>query len=281
MNKVDKILFDVYGSYPCLSPGRYQSFDILTNYFEKNSFNNKKIIELGCGTGVYALFLDRLLKNGFYTGIDLELKQNPNLIKKSVKNIKTDFRVMDAADLKFKKNSYDLVMSFWSLEHIKNDAEVLKQAYNILKKKGIFIIAAPSAFTFAFHLGRHGFRCYSKKDIKNKLNEAGFKIKKTHSVGGLFGFAFSLCLNWFDNLVLAPFYVYYKIFNPKKLKGDSRQDIGGGLAKKIVSKTTHVYRKTLIGRKIHFRLLKIIKVFDSLMPIFPTAYLIVAKKNKV
>lgn len=278
MKQVDKILFDIYGSYPCISPGRYQSYFILTKYFNKNSFNKAKILELGCGTGVYSLYLDKILNNSFYTGIDLSFKNNPYLISNVVDNIKVDFKKIDATKLSFKKASFDLVLSFWSLEHIENDINALKQAYIVLKKEGTFIIAVPSIYTFLFHLGRHGYRSYTKKNITDKLSKTGFKIKKVYSVGGLFGFVFSLLQNWLDNLVLAPFYIYYKIFNPEKLKGDSKRDIGGGLAKKIVSRTTHAYRKTLIGRKIHFYFLKLSRFLDGFIPVLPYSYLIIAEK---
>lgn len=278
MNKVDDLIFKAYGNYPCFSPGRYAVFFPLTKFLKTESLKKDKIIEIGCGSGHYALFLDHLLKSGFYTGIDLEFKQDINNVKKKVKNIKADFKIMAAQKLIFRDNCFNLVLSLWSLEHIKDDDLTLGEIYRILKKGGTFLVAVPSIYTYPFQLGRHGFHYYRKGEIISKLKKNGFKIKEVICLGGLIGYLFSLWQNWLDLLVLAPFAVFFKIFKTKKLKGDSRQDIGGGFAKKIISNTIGQYRKTKIGRKIHFGLLRLIRIIDNYFPILPTSYFLVAEK---
>jgi len=278
MNKLDKILFQIYGSYPCLSPGRYESFYVLDRLLNKKKLKHKKILEFGCGTGVYALFLDNLLENVSYTGIDLEFKQDIKKVKRRIKRIKVGFQVMDARKLDFKNNSFDLVLSFTNLEHIKEDFKSLKEIYRLLKRKGTALIMIPSVFTFPFQLGRHGFHYYTKTEIEDKLKKAGLKITAFSSIGGLFGYLFSLCQNWIDLLCLLPFALFFKLFKPEIIKGDSRQDIKGGLAKTILGRTTHFYRKTLIGRKIHFNILRLIKRIDRYLPLFPVIYFIKAEK---
>jgi len=74
------------------------------------------------------------------------------------------------------------------------------------------------------------------------------------------------------------FWLYFKIFAPKKLKGNSCQDTGGGLAKRILSSSTHLYRKTLLGRKIHFSLLRLIKIVDKYFPMMESSYFLVGQK---
>jgi len=278
MNKVDKLVFKVYGNNPCLSPSRYESFYLLTKLIKEKSWGKVKILEIGCGSGIYAKLFDNLLDQGQYTGIDLEFKGNINQRKEGLKRIKANFRIMDARKLVFKNNAFDLVLSFTSLEHIKEDEQVLQQIHRILAKGGTFFLIIPSIFTFPFQLGRHGYHYYTKKNLLNKFRKMGFKIEGIYSFGGLAGFFFSLLQNWLDLLVLLPFGLYYLIFYPQKLKGNSRRDMGGGLAKKILSRTTYVYRKFLIGRKIHFNLLKLVKLIDDNFPIFPTGYFLVAEK---
>lgn len=278
MNKVDQLIFDVYGSYPTLSTARYESFYILSSLFKQRSFDKSRILEVGCGSGIYALVLDKLLNKGFYTGIDLEFKRGSKGIKNRIKKIKSRFKIMNAQNLSFKNSSFDLVLSFSSLEHIKDDFKALKEICRVLKKGGSFFLFVPSIFTYPFQLGRHGFHYYTKAEIVSKLKKAGLKIKQIHNVGGLVGYIFTFCLNWIDLLALFPFWLYFKIFEPKKLKGNSRQDTGGGPAKKILSFSTHLYRKTLLGRKIHFSLLKFIKVIDTFFPILPGAYFITVEK---
>lgn len=278
MNEIDKLLFKIYGPYPCLSPVRYQSFFVLRKLFKEKKIKKGNILEVGCGSGIYVAFLDNLMSKGVYTGIDIEFKQNEKIMQGRVKRIKSIYKKMDAKKLLFKDNSFDLVLSFWSLEHIKDDIKVLKEARRVLKKEGVFFLIVPSIFTFPFQLGRHGFHYYTKKDIISKLEKTGFKLENLFSIGGLGGYLFSLVQNWLDLLVLAPFALFFKIFTPKKIKGDSRQDIKGGLAKKIVRVTTRAYQKSLTARKIHFYLLKLIKVIDKQLPVLPTSYFLVVKK---
>jgi predicted SAM-dependent methyltransferase len=45
---------------------------------------------------------------------------------------------------KIKKNYYDYVIAFYSLEHLDNLEETVKLIYNILNKKGKLIIAIPN-----------------------------------------------------------------------------------------------------------------------------------------
>lgn len=279
MNQIDRLIIKVYKDYPCLSPSRYESFYVLTKFIKARFLRKDKILEIGCGSGINALLLDNLLtQKSCYNGIDLEFKGSTKIIKRKLKRIKANFKHMDARKLFFKKSSFDLVLSLWSLEHIQDDIKALREAYRVLKNGGIILLAVPSIFTFPFQLGRHGFHYYKKEGIITKLKKAGFRIKRVSSLGGFFGFLFSLFQNWLDLLILAPFGLFFKIFAHEKLKGDSRQDLGGGLAKKITSYTTCLYRKTLIGRKIHFNILRLIRIIDNYFPIFPASYFLMAEK---
>lgn len=278
MDQVDKVIFKAYGSYPCLSPSRYQSIHIFAKHIKTNVSQKPAIIEVGCGNGINALILDNLLKNCSYIGIDIEFKHNIKSLKKRIKKLKVDFKKIDARKLSFKNKSFDLALSFASLEHIQDDYQAIKEMWRVLKNNGIAFIIVPSIFTFPFQLGRHGFHYYKKEDITAKLKKAGFKVKKAEDVGGFWGWCFTLFLNWASLLALAPFGLYYKIFEPEKLKGDSRQDTGGGLAKEIVYQTVFLYQKTIIGRKIHFNLLRLIKIIDNYFPFLPTAYFLVIEK---
>lgn len=71
------------------------------------------------------------------------------------------------------------------LEHIKNDEDFLKKAFEILPQGGYLIIAVPAnqkAFRFADINAGH-IRRYEKKELQSKLENNGFIIEKWMSVG--------------------------------------------------------------------------------------------------
>ena len=68
---------------------------------------------------------------------------------------------------KIKKNYYDYVIAFYSLEHLDNLEETVKLIYNILNKKGKLIIAIPNEGALSWGLGRYLFsRKFIIKEFK-------------------------------------------------------------------------------------------------------------------
>jgi ubiquinone/menaquinone biosynthesis C-methylase UbiE len=99
---------------------------------------NAHVLELGCGAGIpTAKFLtERGIK---VTGIDLS-ETMLNLARKNVPE--GTFIKMDMNDLKFDENSFDGIISVYSLFHIpkKNHFDIFKKAYKLLKHGGILLI---------------------------------------------------------------------------------------------------------------------------------------------
>ena len=57
----------------------------------------------------------------------------------------TSFRQMVAPPLQFEDESFDYVISFQVIEHIKQDKEFVKEVSRVLKKGGKFIVSTPNA----------------------------------------------------------------------------------------------------------------------------------------
>ena len=99
-----------------------------------------KILEMGCGTGQLSLFLSRCNREIYAVDIsNSSLKLGENFRKQNNIN-NTYFMKMDVFDLKFKRNSFDYVISNGVLHHTKNAKEAFKCLVEVTKPGGIIII---------------------------------------------------------------------------------------------------------------------------------------------
>jgi ubiquinone/menaquinone biosynthesis C-methylase UbiE len=95
---------------------------------------NKKILDLGCGSGLFTKELINL--GGKCIGIDLS-KELISLAKRFVPEAK--FYVGKAQKMPFKKNSFEIVASNEVIHYFKDLDPVFSEVSRVLKKNGIFI----------------------------------------------------------------------------------------------------------------------------------------------
>lgn len=104
-----------------------QKFKILELF---KFLNNKKILEVGCGTATQLAEF----KNNFLVGIDFSkkmIKYANEYLKR--KNIKAYLIIADAKKLPFKSNSFDFVFSIATIHHIKNRIDRIRAIKEILR----------------------------------------------------------------------------------------------------------------------------------------------------
>lgn len=93
-----------------------------------------KVLEVGCG---YGRFSKKLLENGAdLTAIDID----DYCIEKLSKEHGEVFQKGDIASLEFGDESFDRVVMFDVLHHVKGSDKAIKEAYRILKPSGYVII---------------------------------------------------------------------------------------------------------------------------------------------
>lgn len=110
--------------------------DIITSVMPKKS--NLKILDVGTGTGFFAILMTSLGHE--VTGIDL----SPSMIENSKKTSKhlgysIDFKVMNAQELNFRDEYFDIVISrnlTWTLPNVKKAYE---EWYRVLKYDGLLL----------------------------------------------------------------------------------------------------------------------------------------------
>lgn len=110
------------------------------------SVKSKRILDLGCGSGIHA----RLLKNrgaNIY-GIDI----SPRMIEIAKANVRgVDFRVGSVYELPYKSRYFDIVVSSYVVEHFEDLDAAFKEVKRVLKKRGLFIFSIGNPVTGSAH----------------------------------------------------------------------------------------------------------------------------------
>jgi SAM-dependent methyltransferase len=155
---------------------------------------NKKILDLGCGTGE-ALFSYK--KKGMEVhGVEID-KSACDYGNSYGLNI--HYGTLEQAG--FPDEYFAIVRSNHSLEHITNPWETLKEISRILKKNGYFFIGVPNTNSIPFKIFRkywfylgvpfHPFN-YNLKNLKILLSQHGLTVIKKRHVGNFLGVSGSI-----------------------------------------------------------------------------------------
>jgi ubiquinone/menaquinone biosynthesis C-methylase UbiE len=104
----------------------------------------KRVLELGCGLGRFAVFLAK--QGAKVTGVDIgpDLIDAPNAIAK-INQVNCEFQTMNLASLPFKSQIYDVVIGIAVLPHLsKSDvSKALSEIHRVLNKDGMAIFLEP------------------------------------------------------------------------------------------------------------------------------------------
>lgn len=103
---------------------------------------NKFVVDVACGAGKGSNILAALGKAKHVTACDIDrdtLKYAS--IKYGLPNI--EYRNFNAEDLPLKGRSADAMVSFETIEHLKQPEKFLKNATRVLKKSGVLIVSTP------------------------------------------------------------------------------------------------------------------------------------------
>jgi ubiquinone/menaquinone biosynthesis C-methylase UbiE len=135
-------------------------FHYTKKFLEKYINNSSNVIEIGCGTGYYAMFFADKCEH--FTGIDLAQGNidifNQKISKAGYKNIST--MVGDATNLpEISDNSFDIVLCLGPMYHLPQNErmKVFDECYRIAKNGAIL------AFAYINRLGVYAGACVNDK----------------------------------------------------------------------------------------------------------------------
>lgn len=225
--------------------------DFLIENFQIKKLENKKILDIACGSGIFTVKFAKISKN--VEAIDLT--QNAvKLTKIHLKLLGLDASVnkMDAQNLTFKENSFDFVNAWGCLMHMPDTQKAINEIYrcldinsstlayfynknswaywfSIIFLRGIILLGF---FKYGFNSTRLVSRftdgqtkggniltkVYSKKQLKKRYEEAGFDEIEVEKVF-IKGYA--------DRLPARKFPIFK--FLPKKIKDYLSKKLAWGL----------------------------------------------------
>ncbi|HEY3762098.1 MAG TPA: class I SAM-dependent methyltransferase [Verrucomicrobiae bacterium] len=134
-----------------------------------------RILEIGCSSGQ---FMAQLRQKGYQnvTGIDISEKA-----VKLCQDAGLAASVMDAQQLDFPDQSFDLITASDVLEHLKDEKAALQEWCRVLKPGGIVLIFVPAfMFLWSKHdvANRH-YRRYRLAELKQALDANGFVVERS------------------------------------------------------------------------------------------------------
>src|SRR3972149_4656160 len=120
----------------------------MLSQMETNSLEtDRRILDLGTGPGYLSIEIAKRVHNFQIDGVDPLLKliriARKNAIRAGVGD-GVHFEVGDANKLRFKENSYDMIVSTGVFHELKNPIKVLNECYRVLKPGGKLFIHDPA-----------------------------------------------------------------------------------------------------------------------------------------
>lgn len=152
-----------------------------------------KILDIGCGTGSTLLYINEFInKNVEFYGVDLE--RSP-ILPDFVKFVRCD---IESTKVPFDDESFDIVLSNFVIEHLKNPEKLFLEAFRLLKRGGNFYctsdyyisIFAPDYWNF--YADPTHVRPWTKRALTTLSKITGFEL---HKVG---------VIRWWEFLPLIP-----------------------------------------------------------------------------
>lgn len=172
-----------------------------------------RVLDVGCGTGI---FLARIAQTyqADCTGVDISRKSITTA--KRWKSPQLHFKVAEATQLPFKNESFDYVLSFDALEHIRDQSKALSEMVRALKPGGsllIYTINENQRYTWNYWLDKLGIDIYKRvahdsdlfldpRWVKKELSKLEIEVKRLE----LFNSFFTLAA---DEVIM----IFFSIFN--------------------------------------------------------------------
>ena len=176
MNKVINVYNAISEEDRSKKQSYFMEFYLTEKYLSKIIKKTSKVIELGCGTGYYAMKFHDKCKQ--YIGLDI-VPNHINTLNKKIKkaNIKNVAGVVgDATKVAFEENSFDVVLLLGPMYHLdkKSREKALSEAKRICKPGGHIVWAyLNKVAVFSGLVSTYEFREQISKEVLTQIIDKG------------------------------------------------------------------------------------------------------------
>ncbi len=167
--------------------------------------NVQSALEIGCGCGNGTRLIKKYFNPEKIAAIDLD-KRMIETAKKKIDDKSVEFMVMDAVNLEFPENSFDIIFDFGIIHHIPNWWDCIGELKRVLKNKGEILLEELSIESFKGFPGilwksilTHPYKdMFTLNEFEECLKENGFtdiNKKKSNPLGILKHISLAAILN--------------------------------------------------------------------------------------
>ena len=162
-------------SYEAAVPGAKVSSEqlqmICCRYYTAAQYvQDKRVLEVGCGAGLGLGYLRRTAKSvigGDYSEDNLRYAHQHY-------RERVELLLLDAQNLPFKDNSFDVVVAMEVIYYLTNLSEFFDECHRVLRKGGILCLCLPNKDVPGFHKSPLSHRYYSAPELFASLNRRYF-----------------------------------------------------------------------------------------------------------
>jgi len=189
--------------------------NLITDKPETRASNGKKVLDIGCHTGIFLAFLCDLGFDAY--GIDA----NKSSLEKAPKGQKIVQGYVPP--LPFRDTTFDLVIALGLTEHIPNETFLVREVFRVLKHGAVYFCTIPvevGAAGLLRHIAKN-FVYLSKEDYKSMFNYSinelrGKCPRKMHGTTHKY-YNYKYLLNDLNRIFPKINLYYWPKFSPKKL----------------------------------------------------------------
>lgn len=256
------------------SPFRRRISVMTPDYIRRYCPNPARILDIGCGSGRYALFFLDAGVRGTYMGVDIT--DQTWAVEHVPEDFVRSFTKIDAHQLSRLGGEYDFAISLTAYEHFEDDRLVTRELAAVLAPGGRALIVVPATWSYPLY-GRHGFRRYTPSDIRELARGAGLDLCELRPMGGFASWLFHFL--WFfpaHAVRLALKTVIFAAYGFRKSAARARWPRVFDALDRLGN--WHLARSW--GRAIHKAGLLLAERLDQLLPFAPVGYIFILERPR-
>lgn len=150
--------------------------------FASKFVNNKKMLDIACGCGYGTYYF---MRKGAKSAVGGDISaESIECAKNCYQHAGLSYQLFDAEKLPFPNDYFDLIVSFETIEHLKNPRAFLSDCKRVLKHTGVFVCSTPNkeiepVNTDGKPVNKYHIREFNVKEFIDLVNEY-FKNSETY-----------------------------------------------------------------------------------------------------